>query len=219
MNTMTPDSNRRTLLKGLAALMLTAGATLWGILPARARAAFAERFPTRTVEKNTFRFDPARGDVVWSGGRRETYMLTLDGLVDAPAKLSYRDLRALPQVKRTADFHCVEGWSIEDAPWGGVEFRDLFAKVGIKPTARFAVFHSLGSTEPVKGLTHYVESLALADLLNPSPPPNAARRPKARPVAPKGRSAARPNGCSSQPGAPTPLPPILPIAPTHIYLH
>ncbi|MDO9632850.1 MAG: molybdopterin-dependent oxidoreductase [Humidesulfovibrio sp.] len=158
---------RRGFLGVLAALAATAGAYAWGLLPARARAAFATRFPTRTVERPEFRFDPARGEVVWADGRREAYALTLDGLVKEPVSLSYPDLRALPQVRRTLDFHCVEGWSVTDAPWGGVEFRELFAKVSLLPEARHAVFHSLGRTDDAGGLTHYVESLPLADLLDP----------------------------------------------------
>lgn len=168
MTERTPDATRRTLLKGIGALIVTAGAVLWGLVPGKVRAAFTERFPTRTVEKPTFRFDPATGEVVWSSGRREPYALALGGLVETPANLSYRELRALPQVRRTLDFHCVEGWSVEDAPWGGVAFRDLFARVKIRPEASHAVFHSLGSTERVGGVTHYVESFPLADLLNPA---------------------------------------------------
>ncbi|MDO9081659.1 MAG: molybdopterin-dependent oxidoreductase [Humidesulfovibrio sp.] len=163
--------SRRTFFGVLASLAATAGAFAWGLLPARAREALAtieERFPTRTVEKKGFRFDPASGEVIWADGRREPYALILDGLVQAPAQLRYRDLRALPQARRTADFHCVEGWSVTDAPWGGVEFRDLFARVALLPAARFAVFHSLGRTEDAGGLTHYVESFPLVDLLNPA---------------------------------------------------
>ncbi len=145
-----------------------AGAALWGLLPASAKEAFSARFPTRTVEKSTFRFDAARGEVVWRDGRREKYLLTLDGLVEAPVRLSYADLRAMPQVSRTADFHCVEGWSVNDAPWGGVAFRTLFEGVRLKPRATHAVFHSLGATNPVQGLTHYVESFPLAELLDPA---------------------------------------------------
>lgn len=164
----TPDAKRRTLLKLLAGAAVAVGTGLWSLLPARAREAFAARFPTRTVEKNTFRFDPARGEILWKNGRREPYRLVLDGLVEAPAALTYAQLRALPQVRRTADFHCVEGWSVENAPWGGVEFRELFSKVKVLPQARYAVFHSLGETDPAGGLTHYVESLPLRDLLDPA---------------------------------------------------
>ena len=160
--------SRRGFLGVLAVLAAAAGAYAWGFLPVRARAALEKHFPTRTVERPEFRFDPERGEVIWRDGRREPYALTLYGLVQAPAALSYRELRALPQVRRTLDFHCVEGWSVADAPWGGVEFRELFARVTILPQATHAVFHSLGSTEDAGGLTHYVESLPLADLLNPA---------------------------------------------------
>ncbi|MBU1229959.1 MAG: molybdopterin-dependent oxidoreductase [Proteobacteria bacterium] len=163
-----PSLSRRGFLGVLAGLALSAGAFAWGLLPAQAREAFAERFPTRTVEKPEFRFDPARGEVVWRDGRREAYALVLDGLVKSPMRLSYSELRALPQVRRTADFHCVEGWSVTDAPWGGVEFSELFGRAGILPAARFAVFHALGRTENAGGLTHYAESFPLADLLNPA---------------------------------------------------
>lgn len=162
---------RRTFLGFLAAVAATAGAFAWGLLPVRTQTALAgaaERFRTRTVERPEFRFDAERGEVVWADGRREPYALVLDGLVRAPVSLSYRELRALPQVRRTLDFHCVEGWSVTDAPWGGVEFRDLFAQASPLPAAKYAVFHSLGRTENVGGLTHYVESLPLADLLDPA---------------------------------------------------
>jgi DMSO/TMAO reductase YedYZ molybdopterin-dependent catalytic subunit len=163
-----PNPGRRTLLKAIPALLLAAGAWAWGLMPETVRAALSERFPTRTVEKRGFRFDPARGEVGYADGRREPYALVLDGLVKQPVRLSYRELRGLPQVRRTADFHCVEGWSIEDAPWGGVLFRDLFARASLLPGAKYAVFHSLGQTDSVGGLTHYVESFPLADLLNPA---------------------------------------------------
>jgi len=168
MSGKTPDQSRRSLLKFLAAAAVLSGAALWGLVPASAREAFAKRFPTRTVEKSTFRFDSASGEVVWKDGRREPYELTLDGLVETPGRMSYAELRALPQVSRRADFHCVEGWSVLDAPWGGVVFADLFARVRPKQQARFAVFHALGETNSAGGLTHYVESLPLADLLNPA---------------------------------------------------
>jgi DMSO/TMAO reductase YedYZ molybdopterin-dependent catalytic subunit len=162
-----PDTGRRGLLKAIPALALAGLAALWGFVPRGVREAFGERFPTRTVERPEFRFDPASGVVVYADGRREPYALLMDGMVREPERLSYAQLRALPQARRTADFHCVEGWSIEDAPWGGVDFRELFARVRPLPGATHAVFHSLGRTESVGGLTHYVESLPLGELLDP----------------------------------------------------
>lgn len=161
-----PDGRRRMLLKAIPALFAAAAAGLWTLLPARAREAFAARFPTRTVEDEAPRFDPESG-MVRTGGRSEPYRLVIDGLVERPVRLSYAELRALPQVRRTADFHCVEGWSVADAPWGGVDFPTLFSRVRPLPGARFVHFHSLGRTQGVGGLTHYVESFPLADLLNP----------------------------------------------------
>jgi len=162
------DSKRRSLLKFLAGGAVVIGTGLWNLLPACARQAIASRFRTNTVEKKNFRFDPARGEIVWKDGRREPYRLVLDGLVETPASLTYAQLRALPQLQRTIDFHCVEGWSVENVPWGGVAYRDLFAKVKISPQAKYAVFHALGQTESLDGLTHYVESLPLRDLMNPA---------------------------------------------------
>jgi DMSO/TMAO reductase YedYZ molybdopterin-dependent catalytic subunit len=162
------NPSRRTVVKALAALAVAAASGLWALLPRGVRAAAAAHFPTRTVERPTFRFDPATGDILWSNGRREPYALAIDGLVRQPARLSYAQLRALRQTRRTADFHCVEGWSVEDAPWGGVDFPTLFEGVRPLPGATHVVFHALGETPRVGGLTHYVESLPLADLMNPA---------------------------------------------------
>jgi DMSO/TMAO reductase YedYZ molybdopterin-dependent catalytic subunit len=166
-----PDAGlirRRTFVGALAAGVLAAGAFAWGLLPTCVRAAMAKHFPTRTVESSSFVFDHARGEVVWDSGKREQYRLTLDGLVEAPVALSYAELRALPQTRRTVDFHCVEGWSVLDVAWGGVDFPSLFATVRPLPTARYVIFHSLGRTEKVGGITHYVEAFPLADLMDPA---------------------------------------------------
>ena len=168
MPTYTPLLHRRTFLGGLAAVAVTVGAFTWGLLPVGVRAAVSRHFPTRTVERGTFRFDPQRGELAWADGRRQPYHFVVDGLVEKPLSLSYAQLRALPQVRRTVDFHCVEGWSVDDVPWGGVDFATLLGQVRPRPDARYAVFHSLGRTESVGGLTHYVEAFPLADLRNPA---------------------------------------------------
>jgi len=170
--TMAEDTNRtlarRTFLGVAVAAVATAGAYAWGLLPGGVRAAVARTFPTRTVERGEFRFDPDRGEVLWTDGRREPFHFVIDGLVEKPQSIGYAQLRALPLVHRTADFHCVEGWSVNDVAWGGVAFPTLLDLAQPHPTAHFAVFHSLGRTEAVGGLTHYVESFPLADLRNPA---------------------------------------------------
>jgi len=125
-------------------------------------------FPVRTVEESTFRFDPTSGQVLHADGRREPYFLVVDGLVEAPQRIAYAELRAMPQRRLVADFHCVEGWSINDVPWSGVSFADLFARARPTAAAKFAVFHALGHTRSRPGgLDHYVESFPLSELLDP----------------------------------------------------
>jgi DMSO/TMAO reductase YedYZ molybdopterin-dependent catalytic subunit len=168
MPNKTPLLHRRSFLGGLAAACVAVGAFTWGLFPEAVRAAVAKHFPTRTVERGTFRFDAQRGELSWADGRKEPFRFVVDGLVEKPLSLSYAQLRGLPQVRRTVDFHCVEGWSVEDVPWGGVDFTTLLGQVRPRPEAKYAVFHSLGRTESVGGLTHYVEAFPLADLRNPA---------------------------------------------------
>lgn len=168
--TMDMSLSRRPLLAlgAKACAVLSAACALpMGAWAGRVWAALTKPlFPTRTVELGGFGFDAATGEVVYSGGRRETYGMVMDGLVETPRTLSYAELRALPQNLHIADFHCVEGWSIEDVPWGGVFFTDVFRLVKPTSEARYVIFHSLGETRhQPKGWKHYVESFLLEDLV------------------------------------------------------
>ena len=137
-------------------------------LPSSAWAFFISRFPSRTVEEETFHFDPLSGLIRRKGGKaNEPYFLTIDGLVEEKMKWSYSDLLSLPQVHQTSDFHCVEGWSVRDVRWTGIRFEEIVKKVKPKREAAYAVFHAPGqtSTKP-GGWNHYVESLPLEALLD-----------------------------------------------------
>lgn len=70
------------------------------------------------------------------------WTLTLDGLVDHPLTLSWKDFNALPQVEDVSDFHCVTTWSRYDCRWGGVAFTTLYELAKVKPEARFVYFTS-----------------------------------------------------------------------------
>lgn len=70
------------------------------------------------------------------------WMLTLDGLVEKPAKLDWAQFNALPQVTDVSDFHCVTTWSKYDCRWSGVAFTTLFELVQPKPGAKFVYFTS-----------------------------------------------------------------------------
>lgn len=160
---MSATLTRRALL--LAGALAAAAAAL----PRAARALLARVFPTRTVEADTFSFEPDTGMVRHADGRREPYALTVGGMVAEPLSLSWADLLALPRVEQVSDFHCVEGWDVNDVAWGGFRFAELLARVKPKGEPGYAVFHSLGTTpHGPEGLTHYVESFAVKDLLDPA---------------------------------------------------
>jgi DMSO/TMAO reductase YedYZ molybdopterin-dependent catalytic subunit len=72
--------------------------------------------------------------------KRETYILSIDGEVEEPVKLSWNDFLKLPQTVSLSDFHCVEGWSVLDCKWEGVQIRDIEKLVKPKAVARAVTF-------------------------------------------------------------------------------
>ena len=69
------------------------------------------------------------------------WRLRVHGEVDHELTLGYDELRALPEVVDIrCDIHCVTTWSRFDNTFTGVRLRDLFARAGARPTARFVVF-------------------------------------------------------------------------------
>jgi hypothetical protein len=153
---------RRNFLKaslGGIAFLLTA--------PARGLAFSLSQFQTRSVEKENFSFDPRTGMVEWKGKRPEPYRLSVGGLVENPVKFSYPELRGLSRIVQVSDFHCVEGWSVEDARWGGIRFEEICKRVKIKAGAEYVIFHALGETSSQpEGQKNYIESFPLKKLLD-----------------------------------------------------
>jgi DMSO/TMAO reductase YedYZ molybdopterin-dependent catalytic subunit len=74
--------------------------------------------------------------------KRENYILTVDGEVEEPVRLSWNDFLALPQSVSTSDFHCVEGWSVLNCKWEGVRIRDIERLVKPKAVAVAVSFES-----------------------------------------------------------------------------
>ena len=101
-----------------------AGMSVWG------RAVKGWRF--NTVEQPVPAFDPAE------------YRLVIDGMVEQPVTLGYDELRALPAVRQVSDFHCVDGWGVDDVQWDGVRLQTILDRVKPTDTARYVTFHSLG---------------------------------------------------------------------------
>ena len=109
--------------------------------------------------------DPADADyraLVKDGFR--SWRLTIDGLVERPATLSMDELRAMPLRTQITRHDCVEGWSCI-GKWKGVPLAVLLERAGLKPQARYIVFHcldTLGSSE-----FKYYESIDLVDAFHP----------------------------------------------------
>ena len=82
-------------------------------------------------------------------------MLTVDGEVENPVRLSWGEVLRFPRTISVSDFHCVEGWSVLDCSWEGVRFTDLEKLVKPKPTAQAATFECADN---------YTTSLFLSEL-------------------------------------------------------
>src|SRR5258708_16586266 len=63
----------------------------------------------------------------------KTWDFKVLGLVEEPIRLSYEQLRALPQSKQVSDFHCVTTWSRLDNTWEPVRHAPLTTLVNLKP--------------------------------------------------------------------------------------
>jgi DMSO/TMAO reductase YedYZ molybdopterin-dependent catalytic subunit len=72
---------------------------------------------------------------------RESYRLTVDGLVDNPLSLSYADLQAYPQIDQLMELDCVEGWNFV-AKWTGPTLSAIFNDAKVSPEAKIAIFHT-----------------------------------------------------------------------------
>jgi DMSO/TMAO reductase YedYZ molybdopterin-dependent catalytic subunit len=78
------------------------------------------------------------------------FKLTVDGLVQTPLSLSLADLRALPSRTQITRHDCVEGWSCI-GQWAGVPLAEVLKRAGLKPQARYAVFHCADTLEYAGG--------------------------------------------------------------------
>ncbi len=95
------------------------------------------------------------------------YRLVFDGLVANPLSLSVADLRAMSSRTQITRHDCVEGWSCI-GKWKGTPLREVIALAGLKPEARFLVFHCYDWLErSLDGTGQYYESLDLIDANHP----------------------------------------------------
>jgi DMSO/TMAO reductase YedYZ molybdopterin-dependent catalytic subunit len=96
-----------------------------------------------------------------------TWRLAVDGLVTTPLSLGLAELKAMPSRTQITRHDCVEGWSAIGG-WTGVPLSRLLRAAGLRPQARFIVFHcadNLAHSADDSGL--YYESIDLFDAFHP----------------------------------------------------
>jgi DMSO/TMAO reductase YedYZ molybdopterin-dependent catalytic subunit len=86
------------------------------------------------------------------------WRLEIGGLVDRPTSLSLAELRRLPSRTQITRHDCVEGWSAI-GKWAGAQLGPLLQSTGLKPDARYVVFHCADRLDNAP----YYESIDLID--------------------------------------------------------
>jgi DMSO/TMAO reductase YedYZ molybdopterin-dependent catalytic subunit len=97
----------------------------------------------------------------------ERWRLTVDGLVDKPLSLSLVELKTMPARTQITQHNCDEGWTAI-GQWTGVPLANVLRQAGLKPEARYIVFHCLDEmvrTPDRSGF--YYESIDLFDAFHP----------------------------------------------------
>ena len=90
------------------------------------------------------------------------WRLVVDGLVNRPLALALDRIRRLPARTQITRHDCVEGWSAI-GKWTGVPLRTLLQGAGLRPEARYIVFHC---ADDFRGVPYY-ESIDLVDAFHP----------------------------------------------------
>lgn len=86
------------------------------------------------------------------------WRLTIDGAVENPTILSWKDFIDLPQTADTSDFHCVTTWSKLNIGWKGVRVLDIAALVQPHENATHIMCY---------GYDDYTTNLSLEEAIKP----------------------------------------------------
>jgi len=96
-----------------------------------------------------------------------SYKLTIKGMVEREVSFSLDQLRNMPAQSQITRHDCVEGWSCI-AKWTGTQLGPLLDMAGVKPTARYAVYHCYDNIQrTLSGDILYYTSSDLIDAYHP----------------------------------------------------
>jgi len=97
----------------------------------------------------------------------EPYRLTVKGMVEREVSFSLAELRNMPVRSQITRHDCVEGWSCI-AKWTGTPLGPILDMAGVKPQARFCVYHCFDNIQrTLTGDILYYESSDLVDAYHP----------------------------------------------------
>jgi DMSO/TMAO reductase YedYZ molybdopterin-dependent catalytic subunit len=100
------------------------------------------------------------------------WRLKVHGLVARELSLSLEELRSLPARTQITRHDCVEGWSCI-GKWTGVPLAEILSRAGVRPEARFVVFHCADTLDDGGEFgvdpesIRYYESIDLIDAAHP----------------------------------------------------
>ena len=114
--------------------------------PATLAREFPDAMISSTFKPNGTIDPPDRSYKAMARRKFVDFRLEVGGLVEHPLKLSLDELRALPSRTQITRHDCVEGWSCI-GKWTGVPLRELLQRSGLKPNARYVVFHCADTME------------------------------------------------------------------------
>jgi DMSO/TMAO reductase YedYZ molybdopterin-dependent catalytic subunit len=90
------------------------------------------------------------------------WRLAVDGLVARPLSLSLAQIGAMPARTQITRHDCVEGWSAI-GQWTGTPLKLILDAAGLRPSARYIVFHCADDYGP----SQYYESIDMIDAFHP----------------------------------------------------
>jgi DMSO/TMAO reductase YedYZ molybdopterin-dependent catalytic subunit len=137
------------------------------LIPANALAPTYSRAEISPDFRANGSIDPAASDyVALKADGFAGYRLIVDGLVERPLALSLAELRSRPSQSQITKHDCVEGWT-SIAEWTGVRLETLLDEAGLRPEAKYIVFHCFDALDQREDGERYYESIDLVDARHP----------------------------------------------------